>query len=770
MNVVFLDVGRKPSDYQRIYLPKKIIKDEKIPLCSAVKLTLSVNYTLLCKVFVDEIESRRFYKMGTDVSNVIDFEQFQNGNGMSVLKIESLEYSQSPLNIVLKLVCSDLKTYAKLTHDSNENKMSEILDEILHGIKFLPGYLINLKHHLIGELYGISGIFVESVNNVFLYTDKSIFEIRQKGATKYTVSSIITKERFVHIEESKKLLPTNIGGMTSQIYELSRVFHGTLGINRRRGILLCGPSGSGKTTCLKQVSRSANAFLINVSANEFFGSREGESEGIIRSIFDQAKLNATEGLTVIYIQNIELLNGTTTDKNPKSSMGRNLLQFTHILDDLAKNPNNNLVVVASTQNVVNVHQSLRRPGRLDSEIHFGVPKFSQRLEMINYLMPSLKEAEWLSEMTLGYLPADLELLISHAKMEALHRNAPYLGKEDLSTALKFVTPSCFKGGLGHISINIDDGAPDLNSIRGLEDVKLQLRRSIQWPLEHPEAFIRMGIKCPRGILLYGPPGCGKTSLARAFAKDNNGGKNVSFLSVSGASIFSPFVGDSEKNIVEIFRKARLGAPCVLFIDEIDTLVCKRGQKSQGNVQERILSTLLNEMDGLENLIQPLSYNEYLKLLKEGDGEVQCNVSAKNKVYDSSDVIVIGATNRPEALDSALIRPGRFDAAIYVPLPDLNGRLDILRHKTSKIPLSSDVDLVELSSKTEHLSGADLEGLCREAALEAVTSEGLDDCTNVGMIHFRKALESMRPSITNEMLKKFDDLNRELQYHKKGRDL
>ncbi|CAB4059307.1 ATP-dependent zinc metalloprotease FTSH 2, chloroplastic,Probable inactive ATP-dependent zinc metalloprotease FTSHI 3, chloroplastic,26S proteasome subunit RPT4,AFG3-like protein 2,Mitochondrial inner membrane i-AAA protease supercomplex subunit YME1,26S proteasome regulatory subunit 6B homolog,Protein SAV,Peroxisome biosynthesis protein PAS1,Calmodulin-interacting protein 111,ATPase family gene 2 protein,AFG3-like protein spg-7,Protein mac-1,Spermatogenesis-associated protein 5-like protein 1,Putative cel len=174
----------------------------------------------------------------------------------------------------------------------------------------------------------------------------------------------------------------------------------------------------------------------------------------------------------------------------------------------------------------------------------------------------------------------------------------------------------------------------------------------------------MGIKCPRGILLYGPPGCGKTSLARAFAKDNNGGKNVSFLSVSGASIFSPFVGDSEKNIVEIFRKARLGAPCVLFIDEIDTLVCKRGQKSQGNVQERILSTLLNEMD-------------------EGDGEVQCNVSAKNKVYDSSDVIVIGATNRPEALDSALIRPGRFDVAIYVPLPDLNGRLDILRHKTSK---------------------------------------------------------------------------------------
>ncbi|CAB4059308.1 unnamed protein product [Lepeophtheirus salmonis] len=341
----------------------------------------------------------------------------QNGNGMSVLKIESLEYSQSPLNIVLKLVCSDLKTYAKLTRDSNENKMSEILDEILHGIKFLPGYLINLKHHLIGELYGIS------------------------GATKYTVSSIITKERFDHIEESKKLLPTNIGGMTSQIYELSRVFHGTLGINRRRGILLCGPSGSGKTTCFKtayniNVSRNANAFLINVSANEFFGSREGESEGIIRSIFDQAKLNATEGLTVIYIQNIELLNGTTTDKNPKSSMGRNLLQFTHILDDLAKNPNNNLVVVASTQNVVNVHQSLRRPGRLDSEIHFGVPKFSQRLEMINYLMPSLKEAEWLSEMTLGYLPADLELLISHAKMEALHRNAPYLGKEDLSTALK----------------------------------------------------------------------------------------------------------------------------------------------------------------------------------------------------------------------------------------------------------------------------------------------------------------------------------------------
>ena len=342
-------------------------------------------------------------------------------------------------------------------------------------------------------------------------------------------------------------------------------------------------------------------------------------------------------------------------------------------------------------------------------------------------MPLAKDVNLhkLAEITHGFVGADLAALCREAAMRALRRILPQIDLEeesipeevlekievtmdDFMKAFRSITPTALR------EIEVQVPTVRWSDIGGLEEVKQELREAVEWPLKYPESFERMGIKPPKGILLYGPPGCGKTLLAKAVATESE----ANFISIKGPEIFSKWVGESERAIREVFRKARQVAPCVIFLDEIDAIAPIRGLGyGDSMVTERVVSQLLTEIDGIEKL----------------DG-----------------VVVIAATNRPDIVDPALLRPGRFDRLVYVPPPDQRGRLEILKIHTKNMPLADDVDLEEIAKITEGFSGADLEVLCREAGLYALRED--INAKYVAKRHFEKALKKIRPSITQEMIR------------------
>jgi transitional endoplasmic reticulum ATPase len=340
----------------------------------------------------------------------------------------------------------------------------------------------------------------------------------------------------------------------------------------------------------------------------------------------------------------------------------------------------------------------------------------------------------LAEITHGYTGADLAALCREAAMHALRRFLPKIDiesekipteilkelkvtREDFMQALKDVQPSALR------EVYIEVPEVHWTDIGGLDDVKQQLREAVEWPLKHPEYFKEMGIDPPKGILLYGPPGTGKTLLAKAVATESE----ANFIGVKGPEVLSKWVGESEKAIREIFRKARQAAPCIIFFDEIDSIVPRRGGRFDSGVTDRIVNQLLTEMDGLERL--------------EG-------------------VVVIAATNRPDIIDPALLRPGRFDRLIYVPPPDEKARLEILKVHTRRMPLAEDVDLLEIAKKTEGYTGADLAAVCKEAALAALREAGKP--TKVTKKHFEQALQIVKPSVTKEDVEKYKRIAEEFK--------
>uniref|UniRef100_A0ABM0MML0 Spermatogenesis-associated protein 5-like protein 1-like n=1 Tax=Saccoglossus kowalevskii TaxID=10224 RepID=A0ABM0MML0_SACKO len=323
--------------------------------------------------------------------------------------------------------------------------------------------------------------------------------------------------------------------------------------------------------------------------------------------------------------------------------------------------------------------------------------------------------DMLAEITHGYVGADFAALCREASFMAIEKLNPQFAKvgsavvvtmSDFKSAMNRITPSVQRGS----DVFVDFNPISWQNIGGLEEVKAQLKQAVEWPMKHPKSFIRLGIHHPKGVLLYGPPGCCKTTLVRAAAT----ACNAAFLSINAAQLYSPFVGDSEKTIAQVFHQARLCAPAILFLDELDTIVGKRSMESgHGNsVHERVLSALLNEMDGIGTTLQERRDPEKRMM----EGELHDNVGISHmEHYEITDnnVLVVGATNRPDLLDSALLRPGRMDRIIYVPPPDSQTRHQILRVHTRHSPLATDVNLQEISAKTELYSGADLENLCRE---------------------------------------------------------
>jgi len=503
-----------------------------------------------------------------------------------------------------------------------------------------------------------------------------------------------------------------------------------LGIDPPKGILLYGPPGTGKTLLAKAVANETDAYFLPINGPEIMSKFYGESEQKLRDIFQEAKEHAP---AIIFIDEIDAIAPRREEVTGEVEK-RVVAQLLALMDGLETR--GDVIVIGATNRPNAIDPALRRPGRFDREIEIGVPDKRGRLEILkvhtrNMPLAEDVDLEKLAEITHGYVGADLAALCREAAMKALRRILPQIDLErdeipvevlenlkvtmdDFMNAYREITPSALR------EIEVEVPAVRWDDIGGLHDVKQQLREAVEWPLKYPEAYQRIGVDPPKGILLYGPPGTGKTLLAKAVATESE----ANFVSIKGPEVFSKWVGESERAIRELFRKARQVAPSVVFIDEIDSIAPMRGLvTTDSGVTERVVSQLLTEMDGLERL--------------EG-------------------VVVIAATNRPDIIDPALLRPGRFDRVIYVPPPDEEARLEILKVHTRRMPLAEDVDLKEIAKKTEGYTGADIEVLCREAGLAAIREDINID--KVYARHFEEALKRVRPSLTPEMVRFYEAWN------------
>ncbi len=504
-----------------------------------------------------------------------------------------------------------------------------------------------------------------------------------------------------------------------------------LGIDPPKGVLLYGPPGTGKTMIARAVANEAGAQFYTINGPEIMSKFYGQSEENLRKTFEEAEKNAP---SIIFIDEMDSI--APKREEVQGEVERRVVsQMLTLMDGLKGR--GKLIVIGATNRVDSVDEALRRPGRFDREIEIGVPDKEGRLEILMIQtrnMPKDEDVDLdeLANGTYGFVGADLMALAREAAMKALRRYLPEIDLDepipievlekmcvqmnDFKEALKIVDPSALREFL------VEVPTTTWESVGGLHEVKQQLKEAVEWPLDDPESFERMGIRPPRGILLYGPPGTGKTLLARAVA--NESGAN--FLSVKGPEVLSKWVGESEKAIREIFKKAKQSAPSIVFLDEIDSIAPRRGAYEGSHVTESVVNQLLTSIDGMEGM--------------EG-------------------VVVIGATNRPDILDNGLMRAGRFDRLIKVSAPDEEARLAILKVHSSSMPLAKDVDLEGLAKVTKGYVGADIESLCREAAMIALRED--KKARTVGKHHFDEALRTVRSSVTDEVVKYYDRLAEQL---------
>lgn len=466
-----------------------------------------------------------------------------------------------------------------------------------------------------------------------------------------------------------------------------------IGVEAPKGVLLYGPPGTGKTLLAKAVAGETNAHFISLSGPEIMGKYYGESEERIRDIFKQAEENAP---SIVFIDEIDSI-APKRDEVSGEVEKRIVSQILTLMDGMKSR--GKVVVIAATNRPDSIDPALRRPGRLDREIEIGIPDDDGRFEILSIHtrgMPIDEKVDLkrISKTTHGFVGADLEVLSKEAAMRSLRRILPEIDLdqekvppsllqkiqitgEDFREALKEVRPSALR----EVQVQIPN--VEWDDVGGLEELKEELRQAVEWPIKHKEAYEYAGVEAPKGILLHGPPGTGKTLIAKALAKmtDSN------FISIKGPELLSKWVGESEKGVREIFRKARQAAPCIIFLDEVDALVPRRGASgSDSHVTENVVSQILTEIDGLEEL---------------------------------HDVLIIGATNRLDIVDEALLRPGRFDRIIEVPRPDSKGREQILRIHTKKKPLAGDVSMHELVNITDGFSGAEIAAVANNAAVAAL---------------------------------------------------
>ncbi len=614
------------------------------------------------------------------------------------------------------------------------------------------------------QVIPLVAVETDPANTIVLITEATIIELRKKPVQGYEKAT-----RGVTTYE-------DIGGLGQEIMRVREMIEmpmkhpelfAHLNIEPPKGVILYGPPGTGKTLIAKAVANESGASFHYIAGPEIVGKFYGESEERLRKIFEEA---TQEAPSVIFIDEIDSI--APKRENVTGEVERRVVaQLLTLLDGMEER--GQVVVIGATNRVDAIDPALRRPGRFDREIHIGVPDTKDRYEILQIHtrgMPIEKDEDavaskpeveveieaaaeveagteiegdetaierekkeetnrylmYLAERTQGFVGADLLALVQEAAMRCLRENLPDLDLEKETIPPErlekiFVTKKNFEDALMEAEpsalreIFVEMPSVGWDDVGGLDEAKHAIIEAVEWPIKNPEKFVKMGIKAPKGILLYGPPGTGKTLIAQAVARESN----ANFISVKGPEMFSKWLGESEKAIRETFKKARQVSPCVVFFDEIDSIASMQSMEStDGRTSERVLNQLLTEMDGLETL---------------------------------KDVVIIAATNRPNLLDPAILRPGRFDRLVYVGAPERKGRLRIFKIHTQNTPLAEDVDLENLADTTEGYVGADIEAICREAVMFALRENF--DIEAIEMRHFKEALKKVKPTI-NENIAQF----------------
>ncbi len=597
----------------------------------------------------------------------------------------------------------------------------EYLRRYLDGRVLTRGDVIEIS--VMGRKIELVATKISPAADAVIIGDRTGIEISEKPAKEERAIPRITYE--------------DIGGLGPEIKKIREMIElpmkhpelfERLGVEAPKGVLLHGPPGTGKTLLAKALASETNSHFQTLSGPEIMSKYYGESEQKLREIFKEAE---EEAPSIIFIDEIDSIAPKREEVTGEVER-RIVAQLLAVMDGLESR--GKVVVIGATNRPDALDQALRRPGRFDREIEIGVPNRESRLEVLQIHargMPLAEDVnlEKLADITHGFVGADIAALAREAGMRALRRIVPELDldvesipveilnkivvvNEDFVDALRELEPSAMREVLVESpNIHWDD-------IGGLNDVKQELRESVEWPLAYAKLFSHMAATPPKGIMLYGPPGTGKTLMAKAVATESQ----ANFISIKGPEFLSKWVGESERAVRDIFRKARQAAPTVLFFDEMDSIAPARGSgSSDSHVTERMISQILSEMDGLESL---------------------------------HNVVVIAATNRPDIIDPALLRPGRFDRMIEIGMPDQEARLDILKIHTEKRPIAEDVDLVAISKRTDGYSGADLAAVCNEAVMLAIREyvlggkpqedEEIEKYKIEGK-HFDESLKKVKPS-------------------------
>nr|XP_057908781.1 ATPase family gene 2 protein homolog A [Doryrhamphus excisus] len=561
------------------------------------------------------------------------------------------------------------------------------------------------------------------------------------STTKVTFRGMTTTtKQETHAKEAKrsKVTYSMIGGLSSQLEVIRETIElplkhpqlfSSYGIPPPRGVLLYGPPGTGKTMIGRAIANEVGAHMTVINGPEIMSKFYGETEETLRRIFTEASERTP---SIIFIDELDAL-CPKRDGAQNEVEKRVVASLLTLMDGIgSEGHSGQLLVLGATNRPHALDPALRRPGRFDKELEVGVPSPAERADILQKQLASVpcdataEELTRLADAAHGYVGADLAAVCKEAGLHALRRaigssNQPtdqqLTGKvtvtlTDLQRAMTLVKPSAMR------EVAIDVPKVRWTDVGGMEEVKLKLKQAVEWPLRHPDAFTRMGIQPPKGVLLYGPPGCSKTMIAKALANESG----LNFLAIKGPELLSKYVGESERAVREVFRKARAVAPSVVFFDEIDALAGERGSPSaSGGVGDRVLAQLLTEMDGIEQL---------------------------------RNVTVLAATNRPGLIDKALMRPGRLDRIVYVPLPDAATRREIFRLQFRNIPVGEDVSVDHLVTRTEKYSGAEITAVCREAALLALQEDMTSQ--HVDVRHFESALNVVRPRVPDALLRSYVD--------------